>query len=132
MDQQQLAALVMLRPASGREISGAEQITSENIAEYLPDPQVANRVMSFFESKGFEVFPGAGPTFSIAGSRSLFEEVFGKRIDVEMKRDMVIAATTETDDLELPLDLLPEDLSETIQTVTFEAPPDFGPTEYFP
>jgi len=86
--------------------------------------------MSLFESKGFEVFPGGGPTFSIAGSRSLFQDVFGKRIEVEIKKGVVISATTRGGDLELPLDLFPEDVVKTVQTVTFEAPPDFGPTEF--
>ena len=98
-----LSALVLMRPASGREIGGTERITSENVTDYEPNPQALKEARGFFEKAGFQVTAGAGPCFSIVGSQSLFEEVFGTRLAIETKQGAVHGAATVDGGLELPL-----------------------------
>jgi hypothetical protein len=123
-----LSALVVLRPAPGRELGDAGPITSANVAESLPEPGAVATAQAVFSRLGFDVSAAGGPSFSITGPRSLFEEVFEPlEIEGEAVRTSVRAARGG---LELRLDRLPPDARELVQTVTFTPPPDFGPTEY--
>ena len=130
-DPPRLSALVVMRPASGDDIGGLERITSDNVAGYAPDPEGVRNAQAFFEAKGFEVFPPVALAFSIAGSQLLFEETFGGKLRVEEMGDgSTVSAATEGGELEMSLELLPSAILRVVQTVTFEPPPDFGPTSY--
>jgi hypothetical protein len=107
-----LSALVVLRPAGGRALTGDEVITSETVAEFLPAPDDAERVRAYFRDLGYDVGPLVAMSFSITGPGPRFEETFGAQPDVG----------------ELPLDRLPPEVSGAVQAVTFPPPPDFGPT----
>ena len=129
-DPPRLSALVVMRPASGGDIGGLERIASDNVGGYAPDPEGVRQAQAFFEAKGFEVFPPVALAFSIAASQPLFEETFGGKLRVEMSGGVALSATTDGGELEMSLDLLPDAISRVVQTVTFEPPPDFGPTSY--
>jgi len=104
-------------------------ITSENVESFLPDPQVASGLVTFFKGAGFEVSEPQAMGFSISGPVSLFERVFGERLRRTGGKP-INEIRTEGGRLELPLDRVPSDLRDQIETVTFTRPPDFGPTEY--
>lgn len=125
-----LSALVVMRPASGGDVGGSERIASDNVAGYAPDPRGLRQAQAFFEAKGFEVFPPVALAFSIAASQPLFEETFGRKLRVEMSDGVALSVATDGGELEMSLDLLPGAISRVVQTVTFEAPPEFGPTSY--
>lgn len=129
-DRPRLSALVIMRPASGDEVGGSVRIASDNVTDHAPDPEDVRRAQAFFEARGFEVFPAVALAFSIAGSQPLFEETFGETLRVEMSDGAAHSAATEGGDLELSLGPLPDAISQVVQTVTFEPPPDFGPTSF--
>ena len=130
-EAQVVSATVLLRPADGRTVSGTEAITSENIEQYMPTEEQLSRVTAFFTSKGFDVLPGAGPVITITGTPSLYQDVFGDKVESIAKEGVLRGVQTEKGELELSLNALPSAVSEAIQSVSFETPPDFGPTDYF-
>ena len=116
-----LSATVLLRPAGGGSV--ADYATAETADRLLPDPAAAEQAQAYFRAAGFEVTAAFGPSFSIVGSRELFESTFGTRLEAAERGGV----TTADGALELPL---PAGLGDSIEAVTFTAPPDFGPTEY--
>jgi hypothetical protein len=75
-----------------------------------------------FTSAGFEVHAPLGATFAIAGPKSLFEKTFGRDLVVNDK-DLIASVTTESGDLDLPLDPLPEGVRAVVESVRFVPPP---------
>jgi hypothetical protein len=121
---EQLSATVLLRPAGGGSV--ADVARSETAAQTLPDPEAAERAQAYFREEGFEIAAPFGPSFSIVGSRELFERTFGTKLEA----DELQGVRTAEGNLELPLEPLPSNLTQTLEAVTFTAPPDFGPTDY--
>ena len=108
-DEPELPAEVVLRPPGGP-LTGREQLTAATVDAFQPSAESFATAGEYFRSRGFTVWPGAGVSFTITGSRATFEHEFG---DVES--------------LELPLDRLPEDVAALVQAVTFTPPPEYGP-----
>ena len=79
-------------------------------------------VKGHFTSAGFEVHAPLGATFAIAGPKSLFETTFGKTIVVN-DQDLITTVTTESGELDLPLDSLPEQSRGVVESVRFVEPP---------
>ena len=125
-----VSAIVVLRPADGREIGGSELITAENVKEYLPDPIVADTVMDFFRSQNFEVEAAYASSFSIVGAKSLFDEFFGSKMRVEASDGVVRSLTTADGDLKLSMERIPEEMVGSLVSIELQPPPDFGPLEY--
>jgi hypothetical protein len=75
-----------------------------------------------FTSAGFEVHAPLGATFGIAGPKSLFEKTFGRDLVVS-DADLVTTVTTDTGDLELPLDPLPDNVRTVVESIRFVEPP---------
>jgi hypothetical protein len=115
VDDERAAALVVLRPADGRERHGGETITAASLDQHVPDPESAERVRRFFAERGFDVGPLVGISFSISAPRALMERTFAGFQELE--------GTGR----ELPHDPLPSDVRAAIQAVTTEPAPDFGP-----
>ncbi|WP_394618672.1 hypothetical protein JNUCC0626_06095 [Lentzea sp. JNUCC 0626] len=111
-----LSAEVVLRDATGRT---APPITSANLDRHRPDPAQVARARKWFDDKGFTTGEPAGISFSVTGPRALFEETF----EVELGDDH----RPGVDVLELPV---PAAAANAVESVTFAAPPDFGPTSY--
>jgi hypothetical protein len=121
-----LSAQVILRPPGGP-LSGHERITSENVRAFLPSEEAVAATTTFFREAGFDVSEGVGLGFSITGSPADFERTFGERPEWRLEAG-VEAVRTVAENLELPLDTLPEPVRRHIQAVAFTPPPDFGPT----
>lgn len=103
----QISAQVVLR-AKG-------PITAATLSANQPQKKAVEAARELFREAGFELGPYVGISFSISGSRSLFEEYFGTRLD-------------ELRGYELPLDSLPKEVAALMEAVTFTPPPAFGPS----
>ena len=79
-------------------------------------------VKGHFTSAGFEVHAPLGATFAIAGPKSQFEKTFGRTLIVN-DQDLVTTVTTDSGEVDLPLDPLPENLRAVVESVRFVAPP---------
>ncbi len=79
-------------------------------------------VKGHFTTAGFEVHAPLGATFAIAGPKSQFEKTFGVELTVN-DQDLVTTVTTESGDLNLPLDPLPDDIKGVVESVRFMEPP---------
>lgn len=116
--EEEVTALVVLRPAGGREITGDSVITAATLPEYAPDPGVAARVRATFEDAGFATGPVAGVSFTISGTRAAFERCFGARIRRGGDEGWLVEGGEEGA-RELPL---PPRLEQDVHAVTFEPP----------
>ena len=54
MSEDLVVALVLLRPASGRPLTGASRVTAETLEQYAPDPADAESVAGALREQGFE------------------------------------------------------------------------------
>jgi hypothetical protein len=118
-----IVALVVLRPGSGRAITGESEITAETLPEFAPDPGDAEAVTRALAGAGFDVGPVVGIAMSVTASRSRFEEFFGTEVADADDGGLVVAGG----DRELPLDALPEDVRRLVHAVTFEPPAEALP-----
>jgi hypothetical protein len=116
--QETVVAMVVLRPASGRAVTGAPGITKETLHEFAPDRGDAETVARTLADAGFEVGPTVGIGMSIAAPRARFEEVFGTEVAEAEDGGWVAAGAGR----ELPLDALPGAVRERVHAVTFEEP----------
>ena len=125
-----LSALVVLRPARGS-LEASDRITSANVDEYLPDPEAVERAIRWFRDAGFGVGSPFGLSLSIVGPPSLFRQTFGTSVQLP---DPFASppGTKSSEGVTLPLDPLPPDVRDAIETVEFTPPPAFGPTDYMP
>ncbi|HET7720140.1 MAG TPA: hypothetical protein VFK43_09255 [Acidimicrobiales bacterium] len=75
-----------------------------------------------FTSAGFEVHAPLGSSFGIAGPKSQFERTFNVVLVVN-DANLVTTVTTESGEMDLPLDSLPENLSAVVESIRFIDPP---------
>ncbi|MFO7690379.1 MAG: hypothetical protein R6W83_07460, partial [Cryobacterium sp.] len=69
-----VSALVVLRAAAGSPAGAAsDAITTENIAQRLPDPVAARTVSSWFADHGFTVAGEFGISLTILGPPEAFD-----------------------------------------------------------
>ena len=123
MSEELVVALAVLRPASGRPISGASRITAETLHEYAPDPADAERAAHALRTEGFEVGPLGGIAMSITAPRGTFERVFGTGVEPAPDGGWVSEAGAR----ELPLEQLGPELAGRLGAVTFEPPGETVP-----
>lgn len=129
--KQLVSAQVALKSASGKPFPGQSPITTANIADYAPAADTVTAAAARFREAGFEVANLGGNSFSITAPRSAFEKFFKMKLRSEDSGGMKVAATRGVSEgYELPLQALPQDLSQLVAAVTFTPPPDFGPTSY--
>ena len=141
-EERALSAVVTLRPPDHREASAAagpegeepdEELRSRGFAvdadhaaagpAAVPEEiRVVDRVKAFFTRAGFEVHAPLGSTFSIGAKRQLFEEFFGRGLDVDPDA-FPSAVTVEGGGADLPLDPLPDEVRAVVQSISFPAPP---------
>ena len=125
-----ISAQVILRPASGKSVTGQDAITSDNIRDFMPSPESFEAAAQSFAAAGFEV-SAAGPTgFSITAPASTFEKVFNTNVREREGGGVEAVRKDERATFELPLRGLSRDLSRHVEAVTFTPPPDFGPTSF--
>ncbi len=127
-DEPMITAQVVLRPATGRTLTGHEEITRETLHEFLPDPQMAHRVAAAFADSGYEVGPVVGVSFSISARPAVIEQHFRVKLPLDQDGRLDFEDHTRRRGFELPLDALPPSLAEQILSISFGPPADlFGP-----
>jgi hypothetical protein len=111
---EELVAMVVLAPASGRPITGATTITAETLHEYAPNPGDVEAVTQVLAEAGFSVGPLVGIAMSISGSRERFASFFGVAVD-----DAESGGWEAGGARELPV---PAALAGRVHAITFEPP----------
>ena len=109
-----IVAMVVLAPASGRAITGSTEITAETLHEFAPDPGDAEHVTGVLAGAGFAVGPLVGISMSISGPRETFERFFDVAVDDAAEGGWEAAGARE-----LPV---PDVLAGRVRAVTFEPP----------
>lgn len=123
-----ISAQVVLKPADENVVAG-EHITSENVHRLLPSAESCEKAQKFFAEAKFEVENTFANSFSISAELQVFEKVFKTEIFRDARQNFKIKrGSRETG--ELPLDNLPAEIREIIETVTFSEMPDFGPGNF--
>jgi hypothetical protein len=79
-------------------------------------------VKGHFTSAGFEVHAPLGSSFGIAGPKSQFEKTFDVILVVN-EENLVTTVATESGSLDLPLELLPDNLRPVVESIRFIEPP---------
>jgi hypothetical protein len=121
-ESEEVSALVVLRPASGREIAGDSQITAETLREFAPDPEEAAAAGRELAEAGFQVGSVLGISMPISGSRSLFEDYFGTSVRPAADGGWVAVDRAGSEGRELPVSKLPEPVASRVHAVTLEPP----------
>jgi len=83
-----------------------------------------------FARLGFTVGPCVGTSFSITGRLAQFEDAFGHRIRQPKSGSLEFVDKKGAGTRELSGRTLPKAFSDDVETVTFTAPPEFGPTNW--
>jgi hypothetical protein len=130
--QKPVSAQVIFRPASGKKLDRNATITSENIAQYVPRPDSVEAASRLFSRDGFQVARLVGNSFSITASQQVFEKAFGVRLKSMDDKSMMFVDKKGVARRELPRSHLPEAVRDTVETICFAEPPDFGPTQFMP
>lgn len=125
-DDEEVTALVVLRPASGRRITGETRITSDELGEFAPDPDDAVAVARALADAGFQTGSVLGISMPVTGSRKLFEERFGGSVRPADDGGWVAVDPTGRQSRELPVSNLPDAMAARIETVTFEPPAELA------
>jgi hypothetical protein len=79
-------------------------------------------VKGHFTSAGFEVHAPLGSSFGIAGPKSQFEKTFDVILVVN-DENLVTTVKTESGEMDLPLDLLPDSIRTVVESIRFIDPP---------
>lgn len=126
--EEPVTALVLLRPASGEQITGRTPITADTLARYAPEPADADRVARGFREAGFEVGPVGGISLAVTAPRALFEDFFGVRVALSPDGGWVLGDEAVGDRRDVPLNRLPQDMAARVLAVTFDEPAELvGP-----
>lgn len=115
-DDPVISAVVTVRPPATPPSEGQEG----------RDFPTISKVKAHLTSAGFEIAAPLGRTFTIAAKRSHFEQFFGRGLAVD-DSGFLRSVTTEDGGRELPLQVLPEELQERVESVAFVPPADFPP-----
>jgi hypothetical protein len=119
--EEPVTAIVLLRSASGEEVTGRTPITADTLFRYAPDPADVERVSQGFREAGFEVGPPAGISLTVTGPLALFEEFFG--VPVSRARDGGwVAGDAAHARRELPSSALPPEVAARVSALTFDEP----------
>ena len=121
-ESEQVVAHVVLKPASGREITGESTIRADTLQEFAPDPGDATAVARALADASFQMGPTVGIGMSMTGPRSLFEQYFGVRVEAADRGGWVSVDASGEATRELPVDALPEPVARRVHAVTFEEP----------
>lgn len=127
--EEPVTAMVLLRPASGRPITGASRITAQTLGEYAPDPADVETVGAALAREGFEVGPMVGVAISVTAPRRRFEEVFGTPVAAAQDGGWQTVGTDGAGTREIPYGRLPEEVAARVQAVTFEPPAETTPDD---
>ena len=123
MPKRKLTAEVIVRAASGKRLQGSEPITGRTLTEHAPSREDAAAAQAAFRDAGFEASEVGGISFSITGSQTRFEKLFGVELDVDENGAVSLAGKkAPSGGLELPLERLPAELRNRLEAVAFTPP----------
>jgi hypothetical protein len=122
-----LSAEVVFKPQSGKALKGAA-ITAANVKEFAPAAEAVREGKRYFATAGFTVGEPSGISVTISAPKSVFERVFGAKIELGPDGSAVVKGKAGN---ELPLNRLAAPLQREVSAVTFGRPMDFGPTGSF-
>lgn len=115
----------ILEGASASEFTmGDRPVSPTDVAVPTQGGAIA-RAKAYFTKAGFEVHAPLGATFSIGNRKSRFETFFDKPLVIDENR-LGGPVTTEAGARELPLEPLPDEIREMIETITLPAPDLLG------
>jgi len=121
-ENETVVASVVLKPASGRQLTGESIITARTLREFAPDPRDAEAVARAFAAEGFDVGPVGGIGMAVSGSRRLFETYFDTAVEEAEDGGWIAVKGPGPPARELPLTALPEQVAQRVHAVTFEPP----------
>lgn len=125
-----ISAQVLLQPASGNDIDLNVGITADNLSEFVPSPATIAKASEVFRRNGFEVGPMVGVSFSVTGALRIFEKFFGVSIRMGSKGAYEFVSKNKSLGREIRTVDLPEELRNSLSSVVFPLPVDFGPTNF--
>ena len=128
--EQSVSAQVLLVSATGQTVDGNTLITSENIDNYRPSEETVQHVSHYFRRHGFEVSPLVGISFTISASAHHFSDVFQVSLTENETDGIQAVIGSNTPRSDLPLESLDNEIVDSLISVTFVPPPDFGPTNF--
>ena len=112
-----ISAEVILKSKTGRSLTEGIPITSENIKDFKPSQETINEAEEKFRELGFTVLP-ANITITIVGTKTLFEKVFGTKLQIKTIDKRISIRSME--DLTIP-----DSLRNSIEKVIFIPPPEY-------
>ena len=125
-----ISAQVIFRPASGKKLDPKTPITAENIAQFVPRPESVETATRLFAKFGFEVTPLVGNSFSITAPEAVFEKAFRIQLQTSAEKGAMFVDDEGDARRRLPRKLLPKEIRDTVEVISFTEPPDFGPTQF--
>jgi hypothetical protein len=117
-----MVVLVILRPASGRRITGDSEITAETLGQYEPSDEDVNAVRAAFGEAGFDVGPLVGVSFAATGPRALVERFFGTKVSTSSITGAHVVSDSGDLSRELPLGNIAVEVANRLEAATFEPP----------
>ncbi|HEX3393182.1 MAG TPA: hypothetical protein VHS52_01530 [Acidimicrobiales bacterium] len=109
-----VSAVVELASADEREAAGQPG---------MHDNQATAQLKANLTKAGFEVHAPFQTSFSIGGKKSLFEEYFAQKLNVD--EDLLGIVTVDGGAQELSLDAVPDDVKPFVHSIAFVSPPSF-------
>lgn len=113
-----ISAEVILKSISGRSLTDDVPITSKNIKEFQPSQETINETSQIISKFGFRVMP-SNITITIVGSKSLFEEVFDTKLEIDATTKEVYVKKSDRDLT------IPSSLRNLVEKVVFIPPPEY-------
>lgn len=110
----------ILEGASASEFALADRTVSPTDVAVPTQGGAIARAKAYFTKAGFEVHAPLGATFSIGNRKSRFETFFGQPLVIDENR-LGGPVTTEAGARDLPLEPLPEEIREMVETITLPA-----------
>lgn len=115
-------AAAILEDAATGEPLGSRASSPSDVAVPTTGGDLA-RTKAYFTKAGFEVHAPIGLAFAIGNRKSRFETFFGQSL---VLNDDLLGepVTLESGGRDLPLDPLPEEIQEMVESITLPEPPD--------
>jgi len=110
-------------------VSAVVEIASDDEREAAGMPgmhanQATSQLKATLTKAGFEVHAPFNTTFSIGGKKSLFEEYFAQKLEID-EGLLGVVTIAGGGGQELSLDAVPDDVKVFVRRVTFVSPPSF-------
>lgn len=118
------AAAILEGSSPSEPASSSRAVSAADVAVPTQGGAVA-RSKAYFTKAGFEVHAPLGVLFSIGNRKSRFETFFGQTLVID-EEQLGGPITTGAGSSQLPLEPLPEEIRELVESIVLPSPPDFG------